>query len=78
LKPVPYLHGVEGNFRYIPVPGIDRGLPLACIAGGHVEGTVIIAGSGIQPLAAFNNMPEFLSQFSGKAIGTPRKDLSTM
>ncbi|MCK9632774.1 MAG: ABC transporter substrate-binding protein [Methanoregula sp.] len=53
--------------------GIDRGLPLACIAGGHVEGTVIIAGSGIEPLATFNNMPEFLSQFSGKAIGTPPK-----
>ncbi len=65
------------DLGYIGLPpviiGIDRGLPLACIAGGHVEGTVIIACSAIQPLSACNNMPEFLSQFSGKAIGTPPK-----
>ncbi len=65
------------DLGYIGLPpviiGIDRGLSLACIAGGHVEGTVIIAGEEIHPLAACNTMPEFLSQFSGKAIGTPPK-----
>jgi NitT/TauT family transport system substrate-binding protein len=65
------------DLGYIGLPpviiGIDRGLSLACIAGGHVEGTVIIAGEEVQPLAAYNAMPEFLCQFSGKAIGTPPK-----
>lgn len=65
------------DLGYIGLPpviiGIDRGLPLACIAGGHIEGTVMIAGKEIRPLAGCRNMPEFLSQFSGKSIGTPPK-----
>ena len=69
----------QGNLDlgYIGLPpviiGIDRGLSLACIAGGHVEGTVMIAGTGTRTLAECSGMPEFLSQFSGKAIGTPPK-----
>jgi NitT/TauT family transport system substrate-binding protein len=63
------------DLGYIGLPpviiGIARGLPLACIAGGHVEGTVMIASPGIRMLAECGSMPEFLSQFSGKAIGTP-------
>lgn len=63
------------DLGYIGLPpviiGIDRGLPLACIAGGHVEGTILIAGPGTRTLAECGSMPEFLSQFSGQAIGTP-------
>ncbi|ACL16498.1 ABC transporter substrate-binding protein [Methanosphaerula palustris] len=63
------------DLGYIGLPpviiGIDHGLPLACIAGGHIEGTIIIAGEEILPLTAFCSMSEFLEQFSGKAIGTP-------
>ena len=63
------------DLGYIGLPpviiGIDRGLSLACIAGGHVEGTVMIAGSGIRTLGESGNMAEFLNQFSGKTIGTP-------
>ena len=63
------------DLGYIGLPpviiGIDKGLSLACIAGGHVEGTVMIAGPGARTLAESGSMQEFLSQFSGKAIGTP-------
>jgi NitT/TauT family transport system substrate-binding protein len=63
------------DLGYIGLPpviiGIARGLPLACIAGGHVEGTVMIAGPGIRTLPEYGGMQEFLSQFSGRAIGTP-------
>jgi NitT/TauT family transport system substrate-binding protein len=53
--------------------GIDRGLELACIAGGHIEGTIIIAGKDTPTLSECGSMQEFLSQFGGKAIGTPPK-----
>jgi NitT/TauT family transport system substrate-binding protein len=65
------------DLGYIGLPpviiGIDRGIPLACIAGGHVEGTVMIAGPETRALGECRDMPEFLSQFSGQAIGTPPK-----
>jgi len=65
----------EIDLGYIGLPpviiGIDRGLSLACIAGGHAEGTVMVAGPGIATLAECGSMREFLTQFSGGAIGTP-------
>ncbi|MDL5502662.1 MAG: ABC transporter substrate-binding protein, partial [Candidatus Methanoperedens sp.] len=37
----------EIDVGYIGLPpaiiGIDRGVPIVCVAGGHVEGTVLIA-----------------------------------
>jgi len=71
------MHAGTLDLGYIGLPpviiGIDRGLSLACIAGGHVEGTIIIAGEEVNPLAAYSSMSEFLAQFSGKVIGTPPK-----
>ncbi|MDD1694030.1 MAG: ABC transporter substrate-binding protein [Methanoregula sp.] len=65
------------DLGYIGLPpviiGIDRGLSLACIAGGHVEGTVMVAGPDIRTLGECSGIQEFLSQFAGKAIGTPPK-----
>ena len=65
------------DLGYIGLPpviiGIDRGLELACIAGGHIEGTVIIAADTFATLDECGSMKEFLLQFSGKAIGTPPK-----
>jgi len=65
------------DLGYIGLPpviiGIDRGLKLACIAGGHIEGTVMIAGRTTRTLGECGSMQEFLSQLSGKAIGTPPK-----
>ena len=69
-------HG-DLDLGYIGLPpviiGIDRGLSLACIAGGHVEGTVIVAGKGVRTLGECGSMKAFLNQFSGNAIGTPPK-----
>lgn len=65
----------ELDLAYIGLPpviiGIDRGLPLACIAGGHAEGTVMVAGPEVRPLAECGGMAEFLSQLSGRSVGTP-------
>jgi NitT/TauT family transport system substrate-binding protein len=65
------------DLGYIGLPpviiGIDRGLRLACIAGGHIEGTVIVSGSDTPTLAECGSMQGFLVQFAGKAIGTPPK-----
>jgi NitT/TauT family transport system substrate-binding protein len=65
------------DLGYIGLPpviiGIDRGLKLACIAGGHIEGTVMIAGDTIRTLDECGSMHKFLSQLSGKNIGTPPK-----
>jgi len=63
------------DLAYIGLPpviiGIDRGLPLTCIAGGHIEGTVMIAGESVRVLGECTGMAEFLRQFSGFAIGCP-------
>ncbi len=71
------MHAGTLDLGYIGLPpviiGIDRGLSLACISGGHVEGTIIIAGEEVNPLTAYSSMSEFLAQFSGKVIGTPPK-----
>ncbi|MGA2121946.1 MAG: ABC transporter substrate-binding protein [Methanoregula sp.] len=65
------------DLGYIGLPpviiGIGRGLSLACIAGGHVEGTVMVAGTDVRTLGECRSMKEFLNQFSGNAIGTPPK-----
>ena len=65
------------DLGYIGLPpvliGIDRGMELACIAGGHIEGTVMIADDMIRTLDECGSMPEFLSQLAGKSIGTPPK-----
>ena len=65
------------DLGYIGLPpviiGIDRGLGLTCIAGGHIEGTVMIAGKEARSLGECTGMQNFLTQFSGKTIGTPPK-----
>ena len=63
------------DLAYIGLPpviiGIDRGVPLRCIAGGHIEGTILITGDGTKVLGDCSGMAEFLGQFSGSAIGCP-------
>jgi NitT/TauT family transport system substrate-binding protein len=63
------------DLAYIGLPpviiGIGRGLPLACIGGGHVEGTVMIARPEVRPLSECGSLKEFLSQLYGRTIGTP-------
>jgi len=67
----------EIDLGYIGLPpamiGIDRGVPLCCIAGGHVEGTIMIAGSSCAPLLRLGSVQAVLSQFAGKRIGSPAR-----
>ncbi len=63
----------EIDIGYIGLPpamiGIGRGLKIKCIAGGHVEGTVLIGSSGYQ---ICETAKDALSQLKGRTIGTPR------
>ncbi|HXW99303.1 MAG TPA: ABC transporter substrate-binding protein [Methanomicrobiales archaeon] len=65
--------GLDLGYLGLPpvIIGIDRGIPLRCIAGGHIEGTVMVAGKTVHPLVDCPGMREFLAQFAGRVIGTP-------
>lgn len=68
----------ELDAGYIGLPpaavGIDRGLRIKCVAGGHVEGTVLIGNEGYR---AFDedgfSITDVIAQFRGKIIGVPSK-----
>ena len=54
--------------------GIDNAAPIKCVAGGHVEGTIVIANKEHKTLAQLNNnLSDVFSQFKGHAIGVPSK-----
>ncbi|MGZ4864430.1 MAG: ABC transporter substrate-binding protein [Halobacteriota archaeon] len=63
------------DIGYVGLPpaiiGIERGCSLVCVAGGHVEGTVLIGGADVQALGQCASMAEFLEQFLGRVIGCP-------
>ena len=67
----------EIDLAYIGLPpaiiGIDRGVPIICVAGGHVEGTVMIARQEFGTLDELKNINAVLAQFNGKVIGSPPK-----
>lgn len=62
------------DLGYIGLPpamiGIARGLKIRCVAGGHVEGTVLIGGQTFQ---VKETASDALAQFKGKTVGTPRR-----
>jgi NitT/TauT family transport system substrate-binding protein len=67
----------EIDIGYIGLPpaiiGIDRGIPIICVAGGHVEGTVLIAKAEYRTLLELGELDAVLEQFEGKVIGSPPK-----
>jgi NitT/TauT family transport system substrate-binding protein len=67
----------EIDLGYIGLPpamiGIDRGVPLRCIGGGHIEGTIMIAGSEYAAAKNSSSTAQVLRQFCGKAIGSPAR-----
>jgi len=67
----------EIDIGYIGLPpaiiGMDRGVPLVCVAGGHVEGTVLIARKNYRTYAHLNDINTAMEQFKGKFIGSPPK-----
>ena len=64
----------ELDLGYLGLPpaiiGIGRGLKIRCIAGGHMEGTVLVGLAGIRPRGTVR---ESLAQFRGRSIGTPKR-----
>ncbi len=66
----------ELDVGYMGLPpaviGIDNGVPIKCVAGGHVEGTIMIGKQNYKPISQLNgNIYETLLQFKGYSIGTP-------
>ncbi len=65
----------ELALAYIGLPpaiiGIDRGVNITCVAGGHVEGTVISGGSQCKGFPEISSLYEILAQFTGHIIGVP-------
>jgi len=63
------------NLGYIGLPpamiGISRGIPLVCVAGGHVEGTVMVAGPEFKSLDEATDFPSLLEQFRDGKVGIP-------
>jgi NitT/TauT family transport system substrate-binding protein len=56
------------------IVGIDKGVPIKCVAGGHVEGTVIIAKKEFKSSYEYkDDLFKTLSQFKGKSIGVTSK-----
>jgi NitT/TauT family transport system substrate-binding protein len=54
--------------------GIDKEVPIKCVAGGHIEGTIMIASKNYKSLAQLNNnISDAFSQFKGLVIGVPSK-----
>jgi NitT/TauT family transport system substrate-binding protein len=67
----------EIDLGYIGLPpamiGIDRGIPVRCIGGGHIEGTIMIAGAEYAAAKDSSSVAEVLNQFCGKVIGSPAR-----
>jgi NitT/TauT family transport system substrate-binding protein len=65
----------ELDIGYIGLPplitGIDRGVPIKCVAGGHMEGTVFLAEEGFKSLGETGDMRKTLEQFRERTIGSP-------
>lgn len=65
----------EIDIGYIGLPpaiiGIDRSVPIICVAGGHVEGTVLIARQEYRTLGDLKDLNAVLAQFKEKVIGSP-------
>jgi NitT/TauT family transport system substrate-binding protein len=64
----------ELDIGYIGLPpamiGIDKGLKIKCVAGGHVEGTVFTGAKNFKTLRELGTVDKVLNQFNGRTIGT--------
>jgi NitT/TauT family transport system substrate-binding protein len=67
----------ELDLAYIGLPpaiiGISRGIDIICIAGGHIEGTIISGKREYKGFPEINDLRDILKQFSGLKIGVPGK-----
>lgn len=67
----------EIDMAYIGLPpaiiGIDKGISLKCVAGGHIEGTVISGKNHFKGFPELSELDNILKQFIGHKIGVPGK-----
>lgn len=67
----------ELDLAYIGLPpaviGIERGINFKCIAGGHIEGTVISGKKEFRGYPEIDDLGKILKQFSRIKIGVPGK-----
>ncbi len=65
------------DMAYIGLPpviiGIDKGIRIKCIAGGHIEGTVLVSSKYMEGYPELDDLKEILSQFHSKKIGVPQR-----
>lgn len=65
------------DMGYVGLPpaiiGMGRGLDLKCVAGGHVEGTVMVAQKEYKGFGELGDPGSVLKQFEGRTVGTPPK-----
>ena len=65
----------EIDLGYIGLPpamiGMSKGIPLVCVGGGHVEGTLMVAGTAYRSLEEADDASTFLEQFRGRRVGIP-------
>ncbi len=63
------------DLAYIGLPpaiiGIEQGVPIICIAGGHVEGTVFCSKAQYSGYPEIRRLEDILKQFKGMTIGVP-------
>lgn len=69
--------GGELDLAYIGLPpaiiGMDQGIGVVCVAGGHVEGTVMAGKSRWKGHPEIKGLEAVLKQFIGRRIGVPGK-----
>lgn len=69
--------GGEIDLAYIGLPpaiiGMDKGVKIKCVAGGHVEGTVLIGKRKDRGFPELDDLAEIIRQFTGQKIGVPGK-----
>jgi len=67
----------ELDLAYVGLPpaaiGISRGVGIICVAGGHIEGTVIAGTKEFIGFPEQEDLRQILGQFRGRKIGVPGK-----
>jgi NitT/TauT family transport system substrate-binding protein len=67
----------EIDLAYLGLPpaiiGIARGVPIVCVAGGHIEGTVVCGKNRYRGYPELRGLGDILKQFIGMTIGVPGK-----
>lgn len=65
----------ELDLAYIGLPpaiiGIERGVEIKCIAGGHIEGTVLSGRADYKGFPETDDLQVICRQFQGQHIGVP-------